>query len=75
MVAALYDSQAVRRFVGADLSRERALDAPTLLKFRRSLEAKKLTETILVSIKEHLAAKGMLLREVTVVHATIIAAP
>jgi IS5 family transposase len=75
MVAALYDRQAVRRFVGADLSRERALDAPTLLKFRRSLEAKKLTETILVSIKEHLAAKGMLLREVTVVHATIIAAP
>jgi IS5 family transposase len=41
MVAALYDRQAVRRFVGADLSRERALDAPTLLKFRRSLEGKK----------------------------------
>jgi IS5 family transposase len=75
MEDALYDSQAVRGFVGVDLSRERAPDATTLLKFRRFLEANKLTEAIFASIKEHLAAKGMLLREGTVVDATIIAAP
>ena len=35
---ALYDSQAIRRFVGIDLNREAAPDATTLLKFRRLLE-------------------------------------
>ena len=35
---ALYDSQAIRRVVGIDLSRESAPDATTLLKFRRLLE-------------------------------------
>jgi IS5 family transposase len=35
---ALYDSQAIRGFVGARPSREAAPDATTLLKFRRLLE-------------------------------------
>ena len=35
---ALYDSQAIRRFVGVDLSREAAPDATTLLNFRHVLE-------------------------------------
>ena len=35
---ALYDSQAIRRFVGVDLSREAAPDATTLLNFRHLLE-------------------------------------
>lgn len=39
----LYDSQAVRRFVGIDLGREPAPDSTTLLKFRRLLEAPQLT--------------------------------
>lgn len=34
---ALYDSQAIRSFVGIDLNREAAPDATTLLKFRRLL--------------------------------------
>ena len=40
---ALYDSQAIRGFVGIDLNRESAPDATTLLKFRRLLETHKLT--------------------------------
>jgi IS5 family transposase len=40
---ALYDSQAIHRFVGIDLAREDAPDATTLLKFRRLLEEKNLT--------------------------------
>ena len=32
------DSQALRRFIGIDLGRERVPDATTLLKFRRLLE-------------------------------------
>ena len=72
---ALYDSQAIRSFVGIDLNREAAPDATTLLKFRRLLEAHQLTERIFAAINVHLAAKGLMLREGTVVDATIIAAP
>ena len=72
---ALYDSQAIRRFVGIDLSREAAPDATTLLKFRRLLETHQLTESIFNAINAHLAEKGLLLREGTIVDATLIAAP
>jgi IS5 family transposase len=72
---ALYDSQAIRRFVGIDLNRESAPDATTLLKFRRLLEEHKLTQRIFAAINVHLASKGLLLKEGTVVDATIIAAP
>jgi len=72
---ALYDSQAIRRFVGIDLSRESAPDATTLLKFRRLLEIHQLTESIFNAINAHLAKKGLLLREGTIVDATLIAAP
>ncbi len=37
---AIYDSQAIRGFVGIDLNLESAPDATTLLKFRHLLEAK-----------------------------------
>lgn len=72
---ALYDSQAIRRFVGIDLGREAAPDATTLLKFRRLLETHLLTESIFNAINAHLAAKGLLMREGTIVDATLIAAP
>lgn len=72
---ALYDSQSIRRFVGIDLGREGAPDATTLVKFRRLLEEHKLTERIFEAIKRHLADKGLLLREGTIVDATLIAAP
>lgn len=72
---AIYDSQAIRRFVGIDLGREAAPDATTLLKFRRLLEEKALTDAIFNAINAHLAEKGLFLRQGTVVDATIIAAP
>ena len=72
---AIYDSQAIRGFVGIDLSRESAPDATTLLKFRRLLEENTLTERIFAAINTLLAVKGLMLREGTVVDATIIAAP
>lgn len=43
---AIYDSQAIRAFVGIDLGRESAPDATTLLKFRHLLESKELTRQI-----------------------------
>lgn len=72
---AIYDSQAIRRFVGIDLNRESAPDATTLLNFRHLLESHQLTESIFNAINGHLAEKGLLLREGTIVDATLIAAP
>ncbi|MDY0011551.1 MAG: IS5 family transposase [Rhodocyclaceae bacterium] len=75
MEDALYDSQAIRGFVGIDLSRESAPDATTLLKFRRLLETHGLTRKIFEAINAHLAKQGLILREGTIVDATLIAAP
>lgn len=72
---AIYDSQAIRSFVGIDLAREGAPDATTLLKFRRLLETHQLAERIFHAINTLLAVKGLLLREGSVVDATIIEAP
>lgn len=72
---AIYDSQAMREFVGIDLSREAVPDATTLLKFRRLLEQHALTAQLFQGINAHLAERGLLLREGTMVDATIIAAP
>ena len=59
---AIYDSQAIRQFVGVDLSRESAPDATTLLKFRRLLETHQLTERIFETINALLAAEGLILK-------------
>ena len=66
----LYDSQAMRAFVGSDL----VPDATTLLKFRHLLEEHALTSRVLSEVNAHLSEKGLFLREGTIVDATIIAA-
>ncbi|VTV15003.1 Transposase DDE domain protein [Variovorax sp. WDL1] len=71
----LYDSQALRDFVGIDLSRESVPDATTLLKFRRLLLDNDLTKALFEEINAHLAEQGLLMRAGTIVDATIIAAP
>jgi len=72
---ALYDSQALRDFVGIDLSRESVPDATTLLKFRGLLQDNDLTRALLDEINAHLTYQGLLMRAGTIVDATIIAAP
>ena len=72
---AFYDSQAARRFVGIDLTRERVPDAPTLLKFRRLLEQHGLTRRLRETPNAHLAVKGLFMHTGSVVDATLIAAP
>lgn len=52
---AQYDSQALRDFVGIDLSRESVPDATTLLKFRRLLLDNDLTRALFEEINAHLA--------------------
>ena len=72
---ALYDSQALRGFARIDLSAEGVPDATTLLKFRRLLETHDLCKGLLTAINADLSARGLLLREGTLVDATLIAAP
>nr|GEZ11988.1 phosphopantothenoylcysteine decarboxylase-like [Tanacetum cinerariifolium] len=72
---AVYDSQAIRGFTGINLGRESAPDATTLLCFRRLLETHQLTRVLLETIIQHLAGRGLLLKEGTILDATLIAAP
>lgn len=72
---AIYDSQAMRTFGGIDLSVEAVPDATTLLNFRHLLEAHALPEKIFAEVAALLGAKKLLMREGTIVDATILAAP
>jgi len=72
---ALYDSQALRTFAGIDLSVEAVPDATTLLKFRHLLEAHDLTRRIFGEVGAMLEERKLLMKEGTIVDATIIAAP
>ena len=57
------------------MAREQVPDTTTLLKFRRLLGQHDLTAAILAEVNAHLAQRGLLMRQGTVVDATIIAAP
>jgi IS5 family transposase len=72
---ALYDSQALRSFAGIDLAVESVPDATTLLHFRHWLERHDLTKALFDEIGAMLAERGLLMRQGTIVDATIIAAP
>lgn len=75
MEEALYDSAALRRFVGIDLGREPVPDATSLLRFRHLLEEHELGAAIFTEVGRLLQAKGLKLSAGTIVDATIISAP
>ena len=72
---ARYDSQALQHFARIDLSAEGVPDATTLLNFRHRLETHDLCKGLFNAINADLTARGLLLREGTLVDATLIAAP
>lgn len=72
---ALYDSRAMREFVGIDLGREAAPDETTICKFRHRLEEHELGKQILTAVNQHLASQGFKISTGTIVDASIIAAP
>jgi IS5 family transposase len=72
---ALYDSDALRRFVGIELGDDVIPDETTILRFRRMLEKHRLTEVVFAEIRTHLAERGLVVEAGTIVDATIIAAP
>jgi len=72
---AIYDSYAMRRFMGLDFAVEQVPDATTLLHFRHLLEKHKLGEKLFAEQNEIFDAQGWIMRGGSIVDATIIAAP
>lgn len=72
---AISDSQALRNFMGIDLSRESVPDATTLMGFRHLLEAHDLPQAMLVEVNAMLIERGLLMSKGTLVDATLMAAP
>lgn len=72
---ALYDSRAMRHFVGIDLGREPVPDETTICKFRHRLEAHQLGAQLFARIGEYLTKQGLQVSRGTIVDATIISAP
>jgi IS5 family transposase len=72
---AIYDSYAMRRFMGLDFAVEQVPDATTLLHFRHLLEKHQLGERLFEAQNEIFEAEGWIMRGGSIVDATIIAAP
>src|SRR3954452_4109033 len=72
---AFYDSQALRGFAGIVLNRDPIPDATTVLHFRHWLERHDLTKGLFEEVNAMLEERGLLMRQGTIVDATIIAAP
>jgi IS5 family transposase len=73
MEDALDAIESMRRFAGVDLSR--VPDESTILHFRHLLEQHDLGSAIFKTVNDHLAQQGLLLKEGSIVDATIITAP
>jgi IS5 family transposase len=72
---ALYDSLAMRSFVGIDLGREPVPDETTACNFRHLLEKHEIGRQLFEQVHVHLEAQGIKVSKGTIVDATIISAP
>ena len=70
----LYEIESVRRFVGVRITGP-IPDESTILKFRHLLEQHNLGAKLLKTINRQLDQQGLMLREGTIVDASLIAAP
>ena len=75
MEEALYEVPLYCRFVELDLAVDTVPDETTICKFRHLLERQQLADVFLREINAELSARGLLLKQGTVVDATLIAAP
>ena len=72
---AVYDSYAMRKFTGIDFMKESVPDETTLCKFRHLLEVNGLNELFFEAINRVMVQSGHMMRDRTIVDATIIDAP
>jgi IS5 family transposase len=71
----LIDTPCFRRFAGIDMIEDRIPDETTILNFRHLLEEHRIAEQILETVNQSLREKGVMLKEGTILDATIINAP
>ena len=72
---ALYDSRAMRQFVGIDLGQEPVPDETTICKFRHLMERHNLGDELFRLVNVYLEENGLKLSRGTIVDASIINAP
>ncbi|WP_029131787.1 IS5 family transposase [Sedimenticola selenatireducens] len=72
---ALYDSLAMRQFVGIDLGQEAAPDETTICKFRHLMERHNLGDQLFHLVNQYLQENGLKVNRGTIVDASIINAP
>ena len=72
---AIYDSRAMRRFVGIDLGTEPAPDETTICKFRHLMEKRNLGDQFFHLVNQYLKENGLKVNRGTIVDASIISAP
>ena len=72
---AIYDSYAMKSFLGINFCEEQVPDATTLLHFRRKLEENNFNEKIFNYVNDKLSEAGLMMKGGTIVDATIISAP
>ena len=75
MEESLYDVASMRRFGGLSLTQDGVPDETTILNFRYLLEENSLAALLLTEVNALLSESGLLLRQGTIVDATIISAP
>ncbi|KAF0098313.1 MAG: transposase IS4 family protein, partial [bacterium] len=75
MEEALHDIPAMRAFARLDAGEDLIPDESSILRFRHRLEKQGLAEQLLAEVNALLTEKGLLLRQGTLVDATLIAAP
>jgi IS5 family transposase len=71
----LIDTPCFRRFSGIDMIDDRIPDETTILNFRHLLEDHQIAEQLLENVNQALSVKGVMLKEGTILDATIINAP
>ena len=75
MEDALHEVPLLRRFAGLDAGESRMPDETTILNFRHLLEKHQLAQSLFQEVVSLLTEQGLILREGTIVDATLIAAP
>lgn len=75
MEEALYDRLSFQKFLGFDCFGGVIPDESSICRFRHLLQEHGLSLEILSCVNDHLASRGLVLKEGTIVDATVIAAP
>jgi IS5 family transposase len=70
----LYEMASMRQFAGLSLARGTVLKETTILNFRHLLEQHDVARELFDTVKAHLLAAGLPLRQGTIIDATIIPA-